>query len=239
MLILGIESASLTASAALLADDTVAAEFTTNFKKTHSQTLLPMIDEVLRMADASVEDLTAIAVSQGPGSFTGLRIGVSTAKGLAFPYDLPLIPVPTLDAIAYGCFGSEAVLCPLMDARRSEVYSGLYGFSGAEFIVYEKALARPITEQVRAAEALSEKLDRPVLYLGDGLPVFREEIERIASRPTLFAPAHTRCQHAGAVAALGAKLFAEGIQESALTFEPVYLRKSQAEQERERKEACS
>ena len=235
MLILGIETASLTASAALLADDTVIAEYTTNFKKTHSQTVLPMIDEILRMTDKTCADLDAVAVSEGPGSFTGLRIGASLAKGLAFPGDLPIIPVPTIDAIAYGAFGSDAVLCPLMDARRMEVYSGLYSFRDGEFIVHEGAVARPLALQVEAAEALAKELGKPVLYLGDGLPVFAEEIRRIMTVPSLFAPAHMRCQHAGAVASLGAKLFDEGVRESCLTFEPVYLRKSQAEQERERK----
>ena len=235
MLILGIESASLTASAALLQDDTVIAEYTTNFKKTHSQTILPMIDEIMRMTEKDCGMLDAVAVSEGPGSFTGLRIGASLAKGLAFPGDLPIIPVPTLDAIAYGAFGSDAVLCPLMDARRMEVYSGLYGFNGEEFVVYEKAAARPMKEQLERAEALAKELGKPVMYLGDGLPVFEAEIRKNRTVPTLFAPAHTRCQRAGSVAALGARLFEEGVRASSLSFEPVYLRKSQAEQERERK----
>lgn len=235
MLILGIESASLTASAALLLDDTVIAEYTTNFKKTHSQTILPMVDEILRMTGKEMREVSAIAVSEGPGSFTGLRIGASLAKGLAFPDSLPIIPVPTLDAIAYGAFGQNSVLCPLMDARRSEVYSGLYSFEGENFIIHEPAVARPITDQVRAAEALAEKLGKPVMYLGDGLPVFADEIRKIASVPYLFAPAHLRCQHAGAVASLGARLYLSGRKESCYTFEPVYLRKSQAEQEREKK----
>ena len=235
MLILGIESASLTASAALLSDNTVIAEYTTNFKKTHSETLLPMIDAIFQMTGKDESELTAIAVSQGPGSFTGLRIGASLAKGLAFPKDLPIIPVPTIDAIAYGAFPADAVLCPLMDARRMEVYSGLYSFDGDRFIVHEPACARPLSEQIKAAEALAEKLDKPVLYLGDGLPVFMEEIRAQMSWPSLFAPPHTRCQRAGSVAVLGAKMLAEGISESCLTFQPLYLRKSQAEQERERK----
>ncbi len=235
MLILGIESASLTASAALLSDDTLIAEYTTNFKKTHSETLLPMIDEIFRMTGKDVSELSAVAVSQGPGSFTGLRIGASLAKGLALPSDLPIIPVPTIDAIAYGAFGADAVICPLMDARRMEVYSGLYSFDGERFIVHEGACARPLPEQIAAAEALAEKLGKPVLYLGDGLPVFIDEIRRLMRCPSLFAPAHTRCQRGGAVAALGAKLYSEGVFESCLTFQPLYLRKSQAEQERERK----
>ena len=235
MLILGIESASLTASAALLLDDTLIAEYTTNFKKTHSETLLPMIDEILRMTGKDVSELTAIAVSKGPGSFTGLRIGASLAKGLALPQDLPIIPVPTIDAIAYGAYGADAVICPLMDARRMEVYSGLYSFDGEEFLVHEGASARPLAEQVAAAESLAEKLGKPVLYLGDGLPVFEEEIRRIMRVPSRFSPAHVRCQRAGSVASLGAKLYAEGITESCLTFQPLYLRKSQAEQEREKK----
>lgn len=234
MKILAIESASLTASAALLQGDTVTAEYTTNFKKTHSQTLLPMVDAICSMTGVRIAELDAIAVSEGPGSFTGLRIGAATAKGLAFASDIPIIPVPTLDAIAYGCYGSSYLLCPLMDARRSEVYSGLYEFEDGKFIVHEAACARSIEEQVSAAEKLAGSRGKQVLYLGDGLPVFREKIRILTEGRAVFAPAHICDQKASSVAALGAVLYEAGKMVSSYEFEPLYLRKSQAEQEREK-----
>ena len=128
MRILGIESSSLVASVAIVTDDILTAEYTVNLKKTHSQTLLPMIDEVIRMLEIELDSIDAIAVSGGPGSFTGLRIGSATAKGLGLAMKKPLIHVPTVDAMAYGLYGTDALICPVMDARRNQVYTGLYHF---------------------------------------------------------------------------------------------------------------
>ena len=126
MKILGIESSSMVASVALVTDDITMAEYTVNFKKTHSQTLLPMIDEIVRMLELDLSEVDAIAVSGGPGSFTGLRIGSATAKGLGLALHKPLIHIPTLDAMAYGLSGTSSLLCPIIDARRNQVYTGLY-----------------------------------------------------------------------------------------------------------------
>ena len=123
MNILGIESSSLVASVALLKDDILIAEYTVNFKKTHSQTLLPMLDEIVTMTGISLNDMDAIAVSAGPGSFTGLRIGSATGKGLGLALKKPLISVPTIDAMAYQLYGCASLVCPIMDARRE---TGLY-----------------------------------------------------------------------------------------------------------------
>lgn len=119
MRILGIESSSMVASVAVVTDGVTTAEYTVNFKKTHSQTLLPMIDEVARMLELELSSVDAIAVSGGPGSFTGLRIGSATAKGLGLALDKPLIHVPTVDAMAYNLYGAAALICPIMDARRN------------------------------------------------------------------------------------------------------------------------
>lgn len=233
MKILGIESASVTASAAVLADDVLLSEYTTNYKKTHSETLLPMIREILEMTGTAPEELSLIAVSAGPGSFTGLRIGAAAAKGLAFALGIPIVPVPTLDAIAYNLAGSGDILCPLLDARRGEAYTGLYMFSGEEFTVLREAAALPLETQVKTAEMLAKEYGRAVTYLGDGLPVFRDRIALLTEGRAHFAPAHLRNQRAGSVAMLGRDLYARGVVSDAVNFLPVYLRKSQAEQERE------
>ena len=129
MKILAIDSSGLVAGVAVAEDDTLLAEYTTNYKKTHSQTLLPMLDEVKRMIELDLSSLDAIAVAAGPGSFTGLRIGSATAKGLGLALDKPLIGVSTVDALAMNLYGAEGYICPIMDARRSQVYTGIYTFA--------------------------------------------------------------------------------------------------------------
>ena len=134
MKILAIDSSGLTASAAVTENGILTAEYTVNYKKTHSQTLLPMIDEISRMIELDLNTLDAIAVAGGPGSFTGLRIGSATAKGLGLALGKPLIAVPTADALAFNLYGAAGVICPMMDARRSQVYTGIYRFRGDDFI---------------------------------------------------------------------------------------------------------
>ena len=125
MRILGIESSSLVASVALVTDDVLTAEYTMNFKKTHSQTLLPMLDEIANMLELDLNTIDAIAVAAGPGSFTGLRIGSATGKGLGLALKKPLIHIPTVDAMAYNLYGCPDLICPIMDARRNQVYTCL------------------------------------------------------------------------------------------------------------------
>ena len=125
MRILGIESSSLVASVAIVEDGVTMAEYTANFKKTHSQTLLPMIASMTELLGIELSTVDAIAVSGGPGSFTGLRIGSATAKGLGLALNKPLIHVPTLDATAYNLYGAGALISPIMDARMNQVYKGI------------------------------------------------------------------------------------------------------------------
>ena len=230
MKVLGIESASLTASAAIWQDDMVIAEYTVNHKKTHSQTLLPMIDEIVRMTETDLKTLDAIAVSGGPGSFTGLRIGAATAKGLGLALEKPLIHVPTLDAMAYEHFGTDRLICPMLDARRAQVYCGIYEFH-EEFRVIKGQAALGISEILKELNGYG----RPVVFLGDGVPVSRERIEGECTVPYVFAPSFASRQRAGAVAALGAVYFLQGKTETAAEHKPEYLRMSQAEREMQKK----
>ena len=174
MKILGIDSSGLVASAAILSDDTVVSEFTVNNKKTHSQTLLPMIEQVVKMAGIELEELDAIAVAAGPGSFTGLRIGSSTAKGMALALKKPILSIPTLEGLAYRLTPvTDELVCPLMDARRNQVYTGIYQNKkeGIEAVRQQEAVAiEELIEQVNA-------LERPVVFLGDGVPVQKEALE--------------------------------------------------------------
>jgi len=228
MIILGIESSSLVASVAVVTDDITTAEYTVNFKKTHSQTLLPMIDEIVSMLELDINTLDAIAVSGGPGSFTGLRIGSATAKGLGLALQKPLIHVPTVDAMAYNLYGAAALICPIMDARRNQVYTGLYHYR-KEFETAAPAFTADIRRLISDLNGRGE----PVVFLGDGVPVYGETIRAEITVPFEFAPAHVNRQRAASVAALGTKYYERGQVETAVGHAPDYLRKPQAERELE------
>lgn len=230
--IAALESSGLTASVAIMQDETLLAEYTVNYKKTHSQTLLPMLEELKRMTELSLDTLDAVAVSAGPGSFTGLRIGSATAKGLGMALGIPIIAVPTLEALAYNCYGTDAIVCPIMDARRGQVYTGLYRFEGGRLVVLDEACALPIEQIAARAETLSLQSRTSILFLGDGVSVFRERLSKLISAPYAFAPPHRCMQSAASVAALAMVRAAEGNMQSAAEHKPFYLRVSQAERER-------
>ncbi len=231
MRILGIESSSLVASVAIVEDGVTMAEYTANFKKTHSQTLLPMIASMAELLGIELSTVDAIAVSGGPGSFTGLRIGSATAKGLGLALNKPLIHVPTLDATAYNLYGAGALICPIMDARRNQVYTGIYRFEKEFEIVH----GQDVMDMGNLIHILNE-LGEPVIFLGDGVPVYEKQMEENMSVPFRFAPAHTNRQRGAAV---GAVYFREGKVETADEHGPDYLRKSQAEREREAREQAA
>ena len=247
MRILGIESSSLVASAAVVEDGVTVGEYTVNHKKTHSQTLLPMIDSLMSLLEMEPSSVDAIAVSGGPGSFTGLRIGSATAKGLGLALKKPLIHVPTLDAMAYGLFGVSGLICPIMDARRNQVYTGIYEFCKEEIPEKESSEHQLVMHSIKeqcaiAVDELVEELNRlgrEVIFLGDGVPVYREQILQKLKVPCSFAPAANNRQRAASVASLGAVYYAHGRTVTAAEHEPEYLRKSQAEREREEQEKAA
>ncbi|MBE5927490.1 MAG: tRNA (adenosine(37)-N6)-threonylcarbamoyltransferase complex dimerization subunit type 1 TsaB [Lachnospiraceae bacterium] len=227
MKILAIDSSSLVATVAIVDEEKILAEYTINHKKTHSQTLLPMLGEIVKMIELDMKEIDAIAISGGPGSFTGLRIGSATAKGLGLALDKPLIHVPTLDAMAYNFYKTEEVICPIMDARRNQVYTGLYTFTNGEFeVMYEQA-PMGIDELIQKLNEMNKK----VIFLGDGVPVFKNYIEENASFDITFAPAHLSRQRASSVGALGYEYFKKGKIQTAAEHGPEYLRLSQAERE--------
>lgn len=227
MKILAFDSSGLVASVAILTEEQMIAEYTINYKKTHSQTLLPMLDEVVKMTALDFDEIDAIAVAAGPGSFTGLRIGSATAKGLGLALHKPLVSVPTLEGLAFNCYGSEDIICPMMDARRKQVYTGLYTFSNGKMVVLKEQTACPVEEIIQEVCAQGRK----VIFLGDGVPVYRSIIEEYMQGPYVFAPAHMNRQRAGAVGMRAFDYIREGKTESAAEHAPVYLRKSQAERE--------
>ena len=236
MKILALDSSGLVASAALLEDDNLIAEYTIQYKKTHSQTLLPMLEEIRDMVELDMNTVDAIAVAAGPGSFTGLRIGSATAKGLAFALDKPIVPVPTVEGLAYQMYGTDALVCPIMDARRSQVYTGIY-----EFVYRENKYDMHVIKEQCALSfdeiaGVLNGLERKVVFLGDGVPVFRERMAEVMQVPYTLAPAHRSRQSAACIAVLGSLYYAQGKVESGAQHAPVYLRLSQAERERVERE---
>lgn len=215
----------MTATVAVLEDDKLSAEYTINYKKTHSQTLVPMLDEIRRMTDLDLSSLDAIAVAGGPGSFTGLRIGSATAKGLGLALDKPIVSVSTLEGLAMNAWGYDKLVCPIMDARRDQVYTGIYRFEGGSLKTVMEGTAESIDELMRQLDELNER----VLFLGDGVPVFKDTIDADLKAEHEYAPAHMSRQRAGALAALAAVYYAEGRTESPADHRPEYLRPSQAE----------
>lgn len=191
-----------------------------------------MLEEIRDMVELDLNTVDAIAVAAGPGSFTGLRIGSATAKGLAFALNKPIVPVPTVDGLAWQMYGTDALVCPIMDARRSQVYTGIYEF------IYQKDRydMNVIVEQYATAfDEVAERLNdlgRKVIFLGDGVPVFQERMAEVMRVPYSLAPAHRSRQSAACIAVLGSLYYAQGKVESGAEHAPVYLRLSQAERER-------
>lgn len=230
MRILALDSSGLVATVAIVEDEQTIAQYTVNYKKTHSQTLLPMVDEIVNMTDFDLSTVDAIAVAGGPGSFTGLRIGSATAKGLGLALNKPLIHVPTVDGMAYNLFGNKGLICPIMDARRNQVYTGIYRFEN-EFTVMEEQMAISVDELIEKINYYGEK----VTFLGDGVPVYKAQLEERLNVEYCFAPAHVNRQSAAAVGTLAMRYYSEGRIETAGEHQPDYLRVSQAERERAEK----
>ncbi|MGN0317920.1 MAG: tRNA (adenosine(37)-N6)-threonylcarbamoyltransferase complex dimerization subunit type 1 TsaB [Lachnospira sp.] len=229
MRILAIESSALTASVALTDDDTLVAEYTINYKKTHSQTILPMIDEITKITETDCNTIDLIAVSNGPGSFTGLRIGAATGKGLALSLDKPMVAVPTLEAMAYNLMGDNRLICPVMDAKRKHLYSGMYTFEGERI---NEVMAQSLISYENLADKLNE-LGCEVVFVGDGIDVAQDYFKDNLTCRYSFAPLHIRTQRAGSVAFAAKRMFEEGKIISSDEFCPDYIRPSQAEREHE------
>ncbi len=228
MRILAIDSSSSVASCAILDNDKLICEEILNNKLTHSVTLMPMVQAVLEKSELSLADIDRFAAVTGPGSFTGLRIGVSAVKALAHSYNKECVGVSTLEAMAYNLPFTEKLICPIMDARRGEVYNAVYTFKNGILEEVRPMRALSIDELLMDIKALGEK----TIFLGDGLPVFKEKIAEVLAEAALFAPANLNAQRASSAAVLALKK--EAVNYARLS--PVYLRKSQAEREREERE---
>ena len=221
--ILAIESSGSIASVALLADDRIKAEYSIDYKKTHSQTILPMIDEIVKMTEINLHDIDAIAISSGPGSFTGLRIGASTAKGLGLSLNKPLISVPTLDAMAMAVPYTDAYIYSMMDARCDRVFVGTYQYKD-KLIMIEDARDENI-------DILIDKINdskKEAILLGDGACKYKDRFNSDIKVAMHILPLGINRQRAALVATLGARLYEEGHMINADDFVPIYIKDSSA-----------
>ncbi|MBQ8288646.1 MAG: tRNA (adenosine(37)-N6)-threonylcarbamoyltransferase complex dimerization subunit type 1 TsaB [Clostridia bacterium] len=226
MKILAIESSALTASVAVCEDDCPIAEMTLQTGNTHSDTLLPMAEQLLAHAGMTVQDIDLFAVPIGPGSFTGIRIGVSLIKGLAFDSGTPCVGTSSLEGMTYNLRGFQGILCPVMDARRNQLYNALFRFEGDKLIRLTEDRLIPAIELAAELVAYGE----PVILTGEGSGILQkaspDTITYIIPSPLMAT------QNAVSVAQLALRMYREGQAVSDSELLPVYLRPSQAERER-------
>ncbi len=225
MKILAVDTSAQVASCALVEEDKLICECVLNNGLTHSQTLMPMIDDVFKKSKMTPADIDIYAVSNGPGSFTGLRIGVTTVKGLAHATEKLVVGINTLEALAYNVPFCPHIIVPIMDARREQVYNAFYR--------YENGRVREVVppRAIALADCIDELMEygEKAVFVGDGVAVHKERIKEIMGDMALFAPQIANAQRASAVAE--AAKGKDGMHYSELV--PVYLRKSQAEREAE------
>ena len=231
MLILALDSTAQVGSVALCeGDGHLLAECTLNTGNTHSETLLPTVEFLLKSCGVTVDDIDLFACTAGPGSFTGVRIGAATVKGIAFGKDTPCIGVSTLEALALNGVALEGILCPCMNARRQQVYNALFDCDGASLsrLCEDRALA--IAE---LGEELAEKYpDRPVYLMGDGASITYDALSEKLGARLVMLPERLIHQSGYNTALCGLRLYREGVRTTDFELAPVYLRPSQAERMR-------
>lgn len=234
MKILAIDTSALVATAALCDDEKLIAVYSQKAGMTHSQTMLPIIKNIMDNTETNIDDVDMIAVSEGPGSFTGIRIGIATAKGLAFGKNKICIGVSTLEAMArtIADFCTDAIICPVMDARRNQLYNAVFEMRGGK-------LLRLTEDRMIEAPALAKELDamdRPVYFVGDGYDIMAK-MKLSYQRET---PVACRWQNGYGVAMAALALYNNTEDKSVFTdrmLRPEYLRLPQAERELKEKEA--
>jgi tRNA threonylcarbamoyladenosine biosynthesis protein TsaB len=222
MKILSIETSTRVGSVAIIEDEHLIAEYILNVVSTHSERLLPSIDQILKDSQLTVRDIEGFAVSLGPGSFTGLRIGISTVKGLALATGRAVVGVPTLDCLAHNIAFTHLLVCPILDARKGEVYTALYQGDGSG------KLEKLTPDLALKPEELLTRIKEPVIFLGDGVEAYRDTL-RSGQDNCLFAPAYLNQPRASVLAKLGLEKFKQGHIFKEEEIQPLYCRLAEAE----------
>ncbi len=229
MIVLGIDTSSEVATVAIMNEEKLIGEYTINHKKTHSQKLMPMIEEVFRSCDIKVEEIDLIGVSIGPGSFTGLRIGVATAKAMAHIKNIPIAPVNTLESLAFNMNLSKGIICPIMDAQRNQVYSAKYTWENNELIEIEEIDVKDIDTLI---EELKERYEE-IVVLGEGAILHKEKLKSLEN--VYIPPSSHRLARAASICEIAREKYKKGEVENHYGVVPFYIRKSQAEVQYEEK----
>ena len=223
MFVLGVETATRVGSVAVANEDGVIGEYTLNLSITHSERLLPAIDQLLKSIDITFSRIDALAVSLGPGSFTGLRIGVSTVKGLSFAGEKPVAGIPTLDALACNYPAGETLVCPMLDAKKKEVFTAFYRWNSSA------GLQKTTKDLVISPDKFLKEIKEKTVFLGDGSRVYRSLIEERLGSKAVFAPDHLSHPRAASIAVLGLEEFKKGNTCDINRLNPIYVRPSEAE----------
>ncbi|WP_202708697.1 tRNA (adenosine(37)-N6)-threonylcarbamoyltransferase complex dimerization subunit type 1 TsaB [Sporosalibacterium faouarense] len=231
MKILAIDTSSIVATCAIMDDEKLIGEYILNHKRTHSQKIMPIIEEILSSCDLKPEDIDVYAASVGPGSFTGLRIGVATVKGLAHAMNKSVVGISTIEALAFNIPYSEGIIVPMMDARRDRVYTGIYKWEDGDLCVIEEPDAIEVEELLDKLLKRNEK----VIVNGDGAIVYKDKIIEGLGSKVLFAPKSVNMARAASVAELAMAKAKIGDVTSFMDLVPDYLRKSQAQREYDKK----
>ncbi len=228
MKILSIESASVTASCAVAEDENILGEYTLRHKKTHSEKLMPLIEELMKELELKMDDIDVIAVSEGPGSYTGLRIGAAIAKSLAFAADIKIVSVPTIKSLAANVFDLDKLIVPIMDAKAERIYTGIHKWENGECKEVLEQFPCNIDDLIEILNNYKE----PVIFNGDGSVNYREKIEKNLNRKAYFAPEIFNYLKASSLSLIAYKMAVDGKLIPANDFKPQYLRLSQAERNR-------
>ena len=229
MIVLSIDSSSKVATVALLNDDTLLGEYVINDKREHSVLLMPMIENLLKDCELTINDIDGFVVSKGPGSFTGLRIGMATIKGLSFGANKPYISLSSLDGLAYSLSYFNGIICPIMDALRENVYTALYKNEDGEF----KNIMEPTPMELPDLLEMLKEKNEEVIFTGDGLLKHKEYI-KVNFPNAKFASNHVSLTRASSIGELALNLLKQGIKDDPNSA-PVYLKKPQAERELEKR----
>lgn len=224
MKVLGVDTSTSCGSLGIIDDEAIVAEYALLRDETHSTRLVPAIQALLKEAQLSLDEIDGMAVSLGPGSFTGLRVGLSAVKGLALAAEKPVVGIPTLDALASNLPFTPYVICPILDARKGEVYTALYKDG-------EGGRVEQLTSyQVLSPLDLLEKIPlQEIIFLGDGVEVYGELIKERLGAKALFAPPHLRFLRGSSVAEIGLQRFKRGENDDISSLVPIYVRPSDAE----------
>lgn len=230
MLILALDSTAQVGSVALCEGETLIAEYTLNTGHTHSETLLPMVESVLKTAGFTVDDVDLFVCTAGPGSFTGVRIGAATVKGLAFGKNKPCIGVSTLTVLAHNGMPLDGILCPCMNARRGQVYNALFDSNGRAMSPLCEDRALTISELGK--ELIEQYPDRPVYLMGDGAKLVMDALSDTLGERLHLLPERLLHQSGYHTAQVGLMLWHTGVRTTDRELAPIYLRPSQAERMR-------